>query len=56
VKDQLRKRYIQPLKSLQTLLVFFMLKEKENSVRLLIFEQLGDQEQLSIATNFRLDR
>ena len=25
--------------------------EKENSIRLLIFEQLGDQEQLSIATD-----
>ena len=30
--------------------------EKENSIRLLIFEQLGDQEQLPIATDFRLDR
>ena len=28
--------------------------EKENSVRLLIFEQLGDQEQLSIATDSNL--
>ena len=27
VKDQLRKRYIRPLKSPQTLLVFFMLKK-----------------------------
>jgi len=45
LKDQLRKKYIQPSKSPQILLVFFMLKKngkEENSVELLIFEQLDD--------------
>jgi len=30
--------------------------KEEDGVELLIFEQLDDQEQLSIATNFRFDR
>jgi len=45
LKDQLRKKYIQPSKSPQILLVFSMLKKngkEENSVELLIFEQLDD--------------
>jgi len=45
LKDQLRKKYIQPSKSPQMLLVFFMLKKnekEENSIDLLIFEQLDD--------------
>ena len=47
LKDQLRKKYIQPSKSPQMLLVFFMLKKnekEENSIDLLIFEQLDDQD------------
>ena len=54
VKDQLRKGYIRPSKSLQMSLVFFV--PKKDGVRLQIPKQLDNQEQLSIATDFRFDR
>ena len=54
LRDQLRKGYIWLLKLLQTLLVFLV--PKKDGIRLLIFEQLDNQEQLSIATDFRFDR